>query len=413
MHTPDGRRRVVVTGMGIVSCLGNDLDSVAQALRHGYSGVQRVPEHEALGLRSLVAGIPPPLSADAVPRKWRRFMGDAALMAWHAAHQALVDAALPEASVRHPRTGLAVGSGVGSPFEHFQAMETLKSKGLSRVPPYLVPRVMGNTTAGNLAVGLGIQGVNYSLVSACATGAHNIGHATDLIRWGKQDVMLAGSAEELRWTSTVLFDAMGALSTRYNDATASRPYDAQRDGFVIAGGAGILLLEALDHALARGANIHGEVVGHGACSDGMDMVNPHADGAARAMQLALEDGGLDHVDYINTHGTSTRAGDVTELDAIRAVFGKHDQGVPRLSSTKGLTGHPIAAAGAHEAIYGLLMMRHGFVSGCAHIDTLDPGCDGLPLLRHTTPLHLNTVMSNSFGFGGTNASLILRRWINA
>lgn len=399
-----------MTGMGIVSCLGNHLDDVAPALRQGLSGVRHVAEYADLGLRSQVAGVPDLSGEPPVDRKLRRFMGDAALMAWHAAQKAIDDAALDHGRLAHPRSGVVVGSGVGSPFEHVQAIDILKARGLSKVPPYSVPRVMGNTTAATLSTALGTQGVNYSVVSACASGAHSIGHAAELIQWGKQDVVLAGGSEELRWTSTVLFEAMGALSTAFNDSTASRPYDTQRDGFVIAGGAGILVLESLEHAQSRGARIHAELLGYGACSDGIDMVSPSAGGATRAMRLALDDANLQRVDYINTHGTSTRIGDVVELNAIREVFTQRP--IPFISSTKGLTGHPIAAAGAHEAIYAMLMLRDGFIPGCAHVTQLDPACDGLPIQHHTVTMDLDTIMSNSFGFGGTNASLILRRWPN-
>ena len=362
--------------MGIVSCIGNDLDTVQRALREGRSGVREVPEYVEYGLRSQVAGVPALADEPAVDRKWRRFMGDAT-------RRAIDDARLDPRQLAHPRAGIAVGSGVGSPYEHIQAIDTLRQRGLSKVPPYVVPRVMGNTAAASLSTMLGVQGVSYSLVSACASSAHGIGHAAELIRWGKQDLMLAGGAEELRWTSTALFDAMGALSTGFNDAHASRPYDATRDGFVIAGGAGILVLESLDHALQRGAPIVAELVGYGAGSDGADMVSPAPEGAARVMRLALDDAGLSpsQVDYINTHATSTRAGDLAELAAIRAVFGEADGRLPAISSTKGLTGHPIAAAGAHEAIYTLLMMRHGFMAACAHLDEPDAACAGLPLVR--------------------------------
>lgn len=412
MVAPESRRRVVITGMGIVSCLGNDTNDIARALRGGRSGVRHLPEYAELGLRSQVAGVPDLSREPPVDRKLRRFMGDAALMAWHAAQRAIDDAALDSRRLAHPRTGVVVGSGVGSPFEHIQAIDTLKERGLSKVLPYMVPRVMGNTTAATLSTALGTQGVSYSMVSACASGAHSIGHAAELIQWGKQDAVLAGGAEELRWTSTVLFDAMGALSTGFNDPTASRPYDVRRDGFVIAGGAGVLVLESLEHAQARGARIHAELVGYGACSDGADMVSPSATGAARAMRLALDDAGPRRIDYINTHGTSTRVGDIIELDAIREVFATLPSPMPLISSTKGLTGHPIAAAGAHEAIYALLMLRDGFVAGSAHVTDLDPACAGLPIQQHTVEANLETIMSNSFGFGGTNVSLILSRWPN-
>jgi 3-oxoacyl-[acyl-carrier-protein] synthase-1 len=397
---------VVITGMGIVSCLGNDLDSVAEALRSGVSGVRYLPEHAALGLRSCVAGVPDTEHEPPIDRKLRRFMGDASLFAYHAMRRALADAALTPELLNSPRTGLVVGSGVGSPFEHVAAVDTLRRYGIDKVAPYIVPRVMGSTTSACLATAFGIQGISYSLTSACASSAHCIGHAADLIRFGKQEMVIAGGAEELRWTSTVLFDAMGVLSTAVQDSTASRPYDQSRDGFVIAGGAGILVLEELQQARQRGARIFGELAGYGACSDGQDMLNPATSGAVRAMRLALAEAGGE-VDYLNTHATSTRVGDLSELAAVREVFATR---MPLLSSTKGLTGHPIAAAGAHEAIFSLLMMERDFVAGCAHLQQPDPATDGMPILRHSMERRIDSAMSNSFGFGGTNASLIFRRF---
>ena len=401
-------RRVAVTGLGIVSCIGNDLDVIEHALREGSSGLRFVPDYAELGLRSCVAGIPDISDEPSIDRKIRRFMGDAALYAHHAMRRALVDAELSQAMISTPRTGLIVGSGVGSPFEHLAAIDMLRAKGLAKVLPYTVPRVMGSTTSACLATAFGIQGASYSITSACATAAHCIGHGTELIQLGKQDIVIAGGAEEVRWTSTMLFDAMGALSTAYNDSTASRPYDTGRDGFVIAGGAGILVLEELGHARRRGARIYGEIVGYGACSDGLDMVTPATDGAVRAMRLALAEAG-GSIDYINAHATSTPLGDVRELAAIREVFWEADGGVPITSSTKGLTGHPIAAAAAHEAVYSLLMMDRDFIAGCAHIEEADPACAGLPILMSSTERRIDSIMSNSFGFGGTNASLIFRR----
>ena len=398
-------RRVVVTGMGIVSCLGNELQSVELALREGRSGVRYVPEYAELGLRSCVAGTPDLEGLPPVDRKLRRFMGDASLYAYHAMRHAQNDAELGAGLLTNPRTGLVVGSGVGSPFEHVAAVDKLREGGLAKVLPYTVPRIMGSTTSACLSTAFGIQGVSYSMTSACATAAHCIGHGAELIQLGKQDVVFAGGAEEVRWTSTVLFDAMGALSTSFNDATASRPYDTARDGFVIAGGAGILVLEELDHARRRGASIYAEVTGYGACCDGLDMVTPSPDGAARAMRLALANA-EGHIDYINAHATSTRLGDVSELAAIRAVFG---DAIPTISSTKGLTGHPIAASAAHEAIYSLLMLERGFLAGCANVSELDLECASLPILTTTVERRIDAVMSNSFGFGGTNASLIFRR----
>jgi 3-oxoacyl-[acyl-carrier-protein] synthase-1 len=391
--------------MGIVSCLGNDADTVALALREGRSGLRYVPEYAELGSRSCVAGIPEISGEPHVDRKIRRFMGDAALYAYHAMRRAVADAKLGNESFGSPRTGLVVGSGAGSPYEHTAAIDILREKGLARVPPYVVPRVMASTTSACLSTAFGIQGASYSISSACATSAHCIGHGAELIRFGKQDVVIAGGAEEVRWTSTLMYDAMGALSSAYNDTTASRPYDAGRDGFVIAGGAGILILEELEHARRRGARIYAEVAGYGASSDGLDMVTPAADGVARGMRLALAEAG-GTVDYINAHATSTRLGDLNELVAIRDVFGN---AVPLISSTKGMTGHPISAAGAHEAIYSLLMLERGFVAGCTNLCDPDPETAGMPILARSIDRRIDTVMSNSFGFGGTNASLVFRR----
>ena len=399
-------RRVVVSGMGIISCLGNDLEQVAQALYEGRSGLAWQPEYAQRGMRSCVAGVPDISGEQPLPRKIRRFMGDASLYAYLAARHALIDAGLEVDDIANPLTGLIVGSGVGSPYEHHLAVAAMSAGGISKIAPYAVPRIMGSTTSACLATALGIQGISYSISSACATAAHCIGQGADLIRHGRQERVIVGAAEEVRWTTSAMFDAMGALSSTYNDTTASRPFDEGRDGFVIAGGAGILVLEALEVAQQRGALIRAEIVGYGACSDGADMVTPDSDGAARAMRLALNEAG-GSVDYINAHATSTPLGDVSELAAIREVFGDK---VPLISSTKGLSGHPIAASAAHEAIYSLLMMERGFVAGCANITRLDAACAGLPLVTRTLTQPLNSVMSNSFGFGGTNACLIFRRF---
>ena len=398
-------RRVVVTGMGIISCIGNDLDVVEQSLRFGRSGLKYVPEYAELGLRSCVAGIPDISDEPVIDRKYRRFMGDAAIYAHHAMRRALEDSHLSDETLTSPRTGLVVGSGVGSPFEHVASVDVLRKSGLSKVLPYAVPRVMGSTTSACLSTAFGMHGTSCSMTSACATSAHCIGYGTELIQFGKQDVVIVGGAEEVRWTSTVLFDAMGALSTERNDATASRPFDANRDGFVIAGGAGILVLEELEHALQRGARIYAEVVGYGTSSDGLDMVTPSSKGAARAMRLALDEA-TSSVDYINAHATSTKVGDTCELEAIREVFGTE---APLISSTKGMTGHPIAAAAVHEAIYSLLMLDRNFLAGCTNIEQLDPAAVDMPILISSIDRQVNAVMSNSFGFGGTNASLIFRR----
>lgn len=401
-------RRVVITGMGIVSCLGNDLDTVSAALQSGRSGILHQADYAELGLRSQVAGMPDIQQLPAVARKHRRFMADTALYAYHASSQAIADSQLSSAMLHSARTGIVIGSGVGSPLEHVQAMDSLRQQGLNKVLPYAVPRIMGSTAPANLATAFGIQGISCAMSSACASSAHALGYAAELIQFGKQDIILAGGAEECSWATTAPFDAMGALSTRYNDHTASRPYDKGRDGFVIAGGAGILVLEALEHAQARGAYIYGELTGYGTSSDGLDMVSPSAEGAARAMRLAINSAGLQahDIDYINAHATSTPMGDLAELEAIRQVF---QQRLPLVSSTKGLSGHPIGAAAAHEAIYSLLMLRDHFVAACANIQEIDPAVGNMPLVRQTQNLSIQHILSNSFGFGGTNVSLTFSR----
>jgi len=401
-------RRVAVTGMGIVSCIGNDLDEVANALRSGVPGIGPASEFAAAGLRSRVAGIPSLEALPTVKRTLRRFMSDPALYAYHAACGALADAKLPVELLGSPRTGLIVGSGASSGFELVESVTLAREHGAQKVAPYAVARLMGNTTSANLATAFGIRGTSYSIVSACATSAHCIGHGAELIQLGKLDRVIVGGAEEVRWTTALMFDAMGALSTGFNDAPklASRPYDKRRDGFVLGGGAGVLVLEELESALARGARVRAELVGYGTSSDGSNMVTPRAEGIARAMNMALEEANAG-VDYINTHATSTPLGDVTELEAIREVFGERP---PLISSTKGLTGHAIGASGAHEAIFCLLMMERGFVAGCANLTEPDPATRGLPIVTAAREASLETVMTNSLGFGGTNASLVLRRW---
>ncbi len=400
-------RRVVITGMGITSCLGNDLDSVARALREGQSGIRHNPQAVDAGLRSQVGGdVQLDLDA-AIDRKLKRFMGDASAYAYLALRDALADAGLDEAAISDPRIGLIAGSGGGSSHWQVEAADLLRNRGVRKVGPYMVPRTMCSAVSASLATAFKIKGVSYSLSAACATSAHCIGAAADLIRHGQQDVMFAGGGEELDWTMSLMFDAMGALSTGFNDtpAVASRPYDAARDGFVIAGGGGMLVLEDYEHAVARGARIHAELVGYGVTSDGADMVAPSGEGAVRCMHMALQ--GVDApIDYLNTHGTSTPLGDVTELDAVRAVFG---DAVPPLSSTKALSGHSLGAASVHEAIYCLLMLRDGFIAGSANIDTLDPRAEGFPIVRESRDADLRTVMSNSFGFGGTNAALVFAK----
>ena len=405
-------RRVVVTGMGIVSPLGNDLSSVTESLRDSRSGLRHVPEYAELGLRSHVAGAPEIDLEAQIDRKLKRFMGDAAAYAYVSMRDAIADAGLSEDQVRDPRTGVIAGSGGGSAQWQIAAGDLLREKGVRRVGPYMVPRTMCSTVSASLATAFGIRGVSYSISAACASSAHCIGAAVDMIRHGVQDVVFAGGGEELHWGLTVMFDAMGALSSRYNDSPtqASRPYDANRDGFVIAGGGGMLVLEDYEHAKARGAHIHAELVGYGVTSDGADMVAPSGEGAVRCMQMAMagiEGQGkrIGQIDYLNTHGTSTPAGDLVELQSVREAFGDN---VPSLSSTKALTGHSLGAASVHEAIYSLLMMQAGFMAASANIEELDEGAAGFPIVRKTQEASLRTVMSNSFGFGGTNASLIFQ-----
>ncbi|MBD9470495.1 beta-ketoacyl-ACP synthase I [Pseudoxanthomonas sp. PXM01] len=400
-------RRVVITGLGITSCLGNDADTVSAALREGRSGIRHIPQYAELGFRSHVGGAPE-IDLDAqIDRKQKRFMGDAAAFAHIALRDAIADAGLDEALVSQPRTGLIAGSGGGSAEWQIEAADLLRARGIRKVGPYMVPRTMCSTVSATLATAFKIKGVSYSISAACATSAHCIGAAADLIRAGRQDIVFAGGGEELHWALTMMFDAMGALSSKRNDdpTHASRPYDADRDGFVIAGGGGMLVLEDYDHAVKRGARIHAELLGYGVTSDGADMVAPSGEGAVRCMQMALE-GVTAPLDYLNTHGTSTPLGDVIELDAIRNALGDT---LPPISSTKALSGHSLGAASVHEAIYCLLMMRDGFIAGSANIEALDEGAAAFPIVQASRDATLNTVMSNSFGFGGTNASLVFGR----
>ena len=403
---PALRKRVVVTGMGIVSCLGNDADTVSASLRASRPGIRFVPEYAELGLRSQVAGVPQ-IDLDAqIDRKLKRFMGDAAAYSYVAMRDAIADAGLSDAQVRDPRTGLIAGSGGGSAHWQIETGDLLRNRGVRKVGPYMVPRTMCSTVSAALATSFGIQGVSYSISAACATSAHCIGAAADMIRHGLQDVVFAGGGEEVHWGMTAQFDAMGALSTHHNDTpeSASRPYDSGRDGFVIAGGGGMLVLEDYDHARARGARIHAELVGYGVSSDGVDMVAPSGEGAVRCMRMALA--GLEApVDYLNTHGTSTPLGDIVELESVREAFAG---AVPPLSSTKALSGHSLGAASVHEAIYCLLMLRDGFMAGSANIAALDPRAEDFPILRASRDAQVRTVMSNSFGFGGTNGTLVFR-----
>ncbi|HYQ93144.1 MAG TPA: beta-ketoacyl-ACP synthase I, partial [Candidatus Competibacteraceae bacterium] len=382
---------------------------VLEALRQGRSGIEFAADYQELGLRSQVRGDIRMNPADLIDRKVLRFMGDAAAYNYLAMQEAIEDAGLTEAMVVNPRTGLIMGTGGGSPANIVHSADTLRSKGIRRVSAFMVPRTMASTTSACLAVPFKIKGVNYSISSACATSAHCIGNAYELIQWGKQDIVFAGGGEEIHWSLSMLFDAMGALSSKYNatPTTASRPYDANRDGFVISGGGGVVVLEELEHALRRGASIYAEVVGYGATSDGDDMVQPSGEGAIRCMRQALATV-TEPIDYINTHGTSTPVGDIQELHAIREVFGDR---IPPISATKSLTGHALGAAGVHEAIYCLLMQQYGFIAASANIEQLDPEAEGMPIVRERHDnVTLNTVMSNSFGFGGTNATLVLQRY---
>lgn len=403
-------KRVVVTGLGIVSSIGNNRDEVVTSLREGRSGIVFAEDYAKLGFRSHIHG---PIKIDLdehIDRKVKRFMGDGAAFNYIAMQQAIDDSGLGEDQVSNFRTGLVMGSGGPSTSNLVEAADILREKGVKKVGPYMVPRTMSSTNTACLATPFKIKGVNYSISSACATSAHCIGHAMELIQMGKQDVVFAGGGEEVHWTMSVLFDAMGALSSKYNDTptTASRPYDETRDGFVISGGGGVLVIEELEHAKARGAKIYAEVVGYGATSDGYDMVQPSGEGAVRCMQQALATVN-DKIDYINAHGTSTPVGDTKELEALRTVFGSGN--VPLVSSTKSLTGHALGAAGVNESIYSLLMMQENFLSASANISQLDPGATDIPIVRERKDnITLNTIMSNSFGFGGTNATLIFQRY---
>jgi 3-oxoacyl-[acyl-carrier-protein] synthase-1 len=402
-------RRVVITGLGIVSSLGNNREEVSASLHAGRSGIEYIPEYSELGFRSQVAGTVNIDTEELIDRKLRRFMGNSAAYNYIAMKEAVEDAGLGDDMVSNVRTGLIAGSGGASTENVALAVDTLREKGIRRVGPYMVPRTMSSTNSACLATPFGIHGVNYSISSACSTSAHCIGNGYELIQFGKQDIIFAGGGEELHWTLSLMFDAMGALSSKYNDApeTASRPYDATRDGFVIAGGGGMVVLEELEHARRRGARIYAELVGYGATSDGYDMVQPSGEGAVRCMQQAMAT--IDEpVDYINAHGTSTPVGDMRELEAIRAVFGDR---LPRINSTKSLTGHSLGAAGVHEAIYSLLMMQGDFLCASANITELDPAGADFPIIRERIDnAGTNVMMSNSFGFGGTNATLIFRRW---
>jgi len=401
-------KRVVVTGIGITSCLGLDAETVTESLRLGRSGIRFKQEYADMGFRSQVAGSVDIDFKEHIDRKVLRFMGDAAAYAYISMKQAIEDAGLSEDQVSNPRTGLVMGSGGASSSNQVEAADILREKGIKRVGPYRVTQVMGSTTSACLATPFKIKGVNYSMSSACATSAHCIGNAMEQIQMSKQDIVFAGGAEEEHWTMSSLFDAMGALSTKYNDTPekASRAYDADRDGFVIAGGGGVIVLEEYEHAKARGAKIYAELTGYGATSDGYDMVAPSGEGAVRCMQLATATVKAP-IDYINAHGTSTPVGDLAELGAVKKAFGDN---VPVVGSTKSLSGHSLGAAGVQEAIYCLLMMENDFIAASANIENLDPEATGVPIIRERKDnAGLKTIMSNSFGFGGTNASLVFEK----
>jgi len=402
-------RRVVVTGLGITSSIGTSQQQVLESLQQGKSGIVFCPEYKELGFRSHIHGSVDLDLNKLINRKLKRFMGDSAAYNYIAMQEAIEDAGLTEEQISNPRTGLIAGSGGTSTQNVSLAVDLLREKGAKKVGPFMVPRTMGSTNSACLSTAYKIKGVNYSISSACSTSAHCIGNASELIQMGKQDIVFAGGGEELHWSLTLLFDAMGALSSKYNDTpeTASRAYDETRDGFVIAGGGGMLVMEELEHAKARGAKIYAELVGYGATSDGYDMVQPSGEGAVRCMQQALATVDTP-VDYINAHGTSTPVGDTRELEAIQTVF---PDAAPPISSTKSLTGHSLGAAGVQEAIYSLLMVKHDFICASANIQQLDPAAKGMPIQRERKDnAGLRTVMSNSFGFGGTNASLVFQRF---
>lgn len=401
-------KRVVVTGMGIVSSLGNNIKEVLASLQALKSGIRFQPEYREMGLRSQVEGTVSIDTKAHIDRKILRFMGNSAAYCYIAMEEAVAMAGLTPEQVSHPRTGLVMGTGGASPSVQVEVADTLRQSGVKRIGPYAVTKTMASTTAACLATPFKIKGVNYSISSACSTSAHCIGHAAELIQFGKQDVVFAGGGEEVHWSMTCQFDAMGALSTQYNDAphTASRAYDANRDGFVISGGGSVLVLEEYEHAKARGATILAEITGYGATSDGYDMVQPSGEGAVRCMQMALATH-RGSVDYINAHGTSTPIGDTRELEAIATAFAGQD--IPLISSTKSLSGHALGAAGSNESVYALLMLLHDFVAASANIFELDEKAQGLPIVRENLSKRLHAVMNNSFGFGGTNASLIFSR----
>lgn len=405
-------RRVVITGIGIVSCIGNNADEVLVSLKNGKSGITFSEEYAEMGFRSQVHGKPTIDLAEAIDKRLFRFMGDAAAYTHLSMEQAIADAGLEESDVVNERTGIIVGSGGPSTRAQVLAADITREKSPKRVGPFAVPKAMCSTTSATAATNFKIKGVNYTISSACSTSAHCIGNATELIQWGKQDVMFAGGGEELDWTLSVLFDAMGAMSSKYNDTPekAARAYDANRDGFVIGGGGGIVVLEELEHAKARGAKIYAEVTGYGATSDGADMVAPSGEGAVRCMRQAMSTIKTP-VTYINTHGTSTPVGDITELNAMREVFDPLDQDYPHISATKSMTGHSLGGTGVQEAIYSILMMQNDFVAPSINIEDLDEGAEGMPVARERVDnVDHQTVISNSFGFGGTNCTLAMSKY---
>ena len=401
-------RRVAITGIGIVSCIGNSTAEVSESLKNGKSGISRADKYVELGFRSQIYGMPSLDIEACVDKRVRRFMGEGAAWNYVAMEQAIADAGLEENDIINPMTGLIMGSGGPSTRTLVEAADTTRDSGPKRIGPFAVPKCMSSTNSATLATPFGIKGINYSISSACATSTHCIGNAAEMIQWGKQDIMFAGGGEALEWSLSSLFDAMGAMSSKYNDtpATASRAYDKNRDGFVIAGGAGVLVLEEMERAQKRGAKIYAEVSGYGATSDGHDMVQPSGEGAIRCMEMAMKD--LDvPVDYINPHATSTPVGDIKEIEALRKVFGAD---CPPISATKSLTGHSLGAAGVQEAIYSLLMMQDDFITASAHIEELDPDFADMPIVQEAREnAGLNCVLSNSFGFGGTNGSLVIKR----
>ena len=401
-------RRVAITGIGIVSCIGNSTAEVSESLKNGKSGISRADKYVELGFRSQIFGMPSLDIKATVDKRVRRFMGEGAAWNYVAMEQAIADAGLEENDIINPMTGLIMGSGGPSTRTLVEAADTARDSGPKRIGPFAVPKCMSSTNSATLATPFGIKGINYSISSACATSTHCIGNAAEMIQWGKQDVMFAGGGEALEWSLSSLFDAMGAMSSKYNDtpATASGGYDKNRDGFVIAGGAGVLVLEEMERAQKRGAKIYAEVSGYGATSDGHDMVQPSGEGAIRCMEMAMKD--LDvPVDYINPHATSTPVGDIKEIEALRKVFGAD---CPPISATKSLTGHSLGAAGVQEAIYSLLMMQDDFIAASAHIEELDPDFADMPIVQEAREnAGLNCVLSNSFGFGGTNGSLVMKR----